>query len=702
MNFLTLSLSEPHPTMSNQGWSPREQHCISLLKRTNNPLSLFQIHAHMLRNGLETNLSLLTKFIAALSEASGFRHPLDGIRHAQKAFDCRLSQDPFLCNSMIRAHTLHNQFHESFSLYKTLNRQKTFGFRPDCYTFPFLVKSCATNSAIDEGKQLHTHVFKLGFRFDLFASTAMVDMYSKFGNLIEAQRLFEDMRERSLVSWTTIVAAFARAGDMAMAENLFRAMPDKDLIAYNAMIDGYVKAMDMTSAKEVFDEMPERNVVSWTTMITGYCKAGALDRARVLFDQMPEKNSVSWSAMISGYRQNREPSLAIELFREFQVSSTLDPDANMVRSLVPAIADVGALRLGKWVHAYARRMGFTHDVRLCTTLVDMYAKCGDIDEARRVFDEMVNRETGTWNALIGGLAVNGRGREALIVFSEMREKGVRPNAATMVVVLRACGHAGLVEEGKRIFEGMLKVVRERKEGEVVLGEVVRGGAEREDDGKRKLREKVKLGHEREDMCSGERASEGVRQSKGIYGEMMRGDDERHGRIILIAKEGKMNFRERISGYDERENFGVAPEIEHYGCMIDLLGRAGFLDEAEELIERMPFEGNDVVWSSLLFACRCYGDVKRAERVVGRLGREGWSVADWVGLRNAYAGEGRWGDVEGMRGLMIEKEERKSVGCSVIEVDERVWEFLACDRRHPDWKEIYGMLGQLGKHITEGG
>ncbi|KAJ6722588.1 hypothetical protein OIU74_007226 [Salix koriyanagi] len=187
-------------------------------------------------------------------------------------------------------------------------------------------------------------------------------MYAKFGNLGLARRVFNDMTDRSLVSWTALIGGYVRRGDMGNAWFLFKLMPGRDSAAFNLLIDGYVKVGDMRCARSLFDEMPERNVISWTSMIYGYCNNGDVLSARVLFDAMPEKNLVSWNAMIGGYCQNKQPHEALKLFRELQSSTVFEPNEVTVVSILPAIATLGALELGEWVHRFAQKKKLDREV----------------------------------------------------------------------------------------------------------------------------------------------------------------------------------------------------------------------------------------------------------------------------------------------------------------------------------------------------
>ncbi|XP_062073216.1 pentatricopeptide repeat-containing protein At2g44880 [Humulus lupulus] len=587
-----------------QIWSSLERKCLYLLQRRNTIASILQIHAFMLRNALETNVNLLTKFITA-STSPSLADPQSSLvllYHARLMFDKRPQRDDiFLCNCMIEAHTNLRQLAESFSLYGDLRRNA--GFVPNGYTFVILVKSCALNLTIWEGQEIHSLVAKTGFCSNMYVLTALVDMYAKFGNMRYARMLFDGMNERNQVSWTALICGYARLGDMINARELFNQMPEKDPATYNVMIDGYAKLGEVGSARNLFNEMTDRNVVSWTSMIYGYCRGGYLQSARSLFDAMQEKNLISWNTMISGYCQNRQPHEALKLFHEMQMTTSLEPDNVTIVSILPAIADLGALDLGGWIHQFVRSKRLDKLTKISTALIDMYAKCGEISRAKMVFHAMPEKETASWNALINGFAVNGRGEEALELFLEMQHKKLKPNDITLLGVLSACNHSGLVEEGKKWFKAM-------------------------------------------------------------------------------------------------EGFELVPRIEHYGCMIDLLGKAGCLEEAEKLIGRMPHEANGIILSSFLSACGYFNDVSRAKKALKNAVKlEPGNDGNYVTVRNLYASERRWGDADEIERLMAENGANKEVGLSVIEVDGTIQEFVSGNRLQPQWDCLHLTLGQLRRHMT---
>ncbi|XP_010524431.1 PREDICTED: pentatricopeptide repeat-containing protein At2g44880 [Tarenaya hassleriana] len=578
-------------------WLPTERKCLSLIQRYRNRASLLQIHAFMLRHAIETNVQILTKFVVTVASVVG-------IGHARRLFDLRPQRDDtFLCNSMIDAYLGTRQFMDSLALYRDLRRETCFA--PDNFTFMKLAKSCSLSMAVDEGRQLHGHIMKSGFCLDMYVSTGMIDMYAKFGMVNWARNVFEEMPQRSAVSWTALICGYAKCGDMRVASKLFAEMPEmKDVVIYNALIDGYVKSGDMVSARSLFNEMPDRSVVTWTTMISGYCTNGDIVSARLLFDAMPERNLVSWNAMIGGCSKNKQPQEALSLFQEMQTTTSLEPDEVTLVSVLPAISDLGALDLGEWCHHFVKRKKLDRLVNVRTALVDMYAKCGEIEKAKVIFEQILEKEVASWNAMINGYALNGHARAALDLFMEMLRRGANPDEVTMLGVLSACNHGGLVEEGKKWFGTMAKL-------------------------------------------------------------------------------------------------GLNVKIEHYGCMVDLLGRAGYMEEAEALIRNMSFEPNGIILSSFLSACGNVNDLKRAERVLeSAVKLEPRNDGNYVLLRNLYAAGKRWKDVEMMKRLMRKEEVKKEVGCSVIEINSRVSEFIAGDTSHPLRGQIDLVLRHLIMHITD--
>ncbi|XP_057971113.1 pentatricopeptide repeat-containing protein At3g26630, chloroplastic [Malania oleifera] len=262
---------------------------------------------------------------------------------------------------------------------------------PDKFTFPFVIKACIASSAIDKGREVHVMAIKTGFAGDVFVQNTLMDLYLKCGGLVDGRKVFHKMRVR--------------------------------------------------------------NVVSWTTMLTGLIVHEELDAARQFFEQMPIRNVVSWTAMINGYVRNQRPHEAFELFRRMQHDNVRPNEFTLV-SLLTACAELGSLNLGSWIHDFALKNGFKLGAFLGTALIDMYSKCGSLEDARDVFDKMQTKSLATWNSMISSLGVHGCGEEALALFAQMESANVQPDAITFVGVLCACVHTGNVGAGVKYFKDM--------------------------------------------------------------------------------------------------------------------------------------------------------------------------------------------------------------------------------------------------------
>jgi len=225
---------------------------------------------------------------------------------------------------------------------------------------------------------------------------------------------------------------------------------EKTVRIWNSLILGYMDLGLVLEAQRAFNVMPQKDVVSWTTMIDGYLSNKQFERAQYSFDQMGEKNVVAWTAMISGFVRTGNYVNALELFLLLTRSNTL-ANQHTFSSILAACAGRSEIVTGEQVHASLLKYGIPIDVVLSTSLIDMYAKCGNIEAAYFIFETMPNKNLASWNSIIGGHARNSLARRALDMFQKMMGSGLSPNHTTFVNVLSACGHAGLIEEGERIF-----------------------------------------------------------------------------------------------------------------------------------------------------------------------------------------------------------------------------------------------------------
>ncbi|CAN6999456.1 unnamed protein product [Brassica rapa subsp. trilocularis] len=478
----------------------KEQECLYLLKRCNNIEEFKQVHAKFIKLSLFSSSPFSASSVLATCAHSGWENSMNYAASIFRGID-----DPctFDYNTMIRGYVNETSFEEALCVYSEMVEE---GVEPDNFTYPFVLKACTRLKSVREGKQIHGHVFKLGFEAHVFVQNSLINMYGRCGETALSSAVFEKLESKTAASWSSMVSARAGVG--------------------------------------------------------------------------------MWSDCLM-------------LFREMCRETGLKAEESGMVSALSACANTGALDLGMSIHAYLLRNINELNIAVKTSLVDMYAKCGCLDKALRIFKKMESRNSLTYSAMISGLALHGEGEAALRMFSEMIEQGIESDHVVYVSVLNACSHSGLVKEGRRVFEDMLK-------------------------------------------------------------------------------EGK-----------------VEPTAEHYGCLVDLLGRAGLLEEALETIQNMAVEHNDVVWRSFLSSCRVHENVelgKVAARELIKLSSH--NPGDYLVISNMYAQAQMWEDVARVRTEMANKGLKQTPGFSIVEVKGKTHRFVSQDRFHPQCKKIYKMLHQM--------
>ena len=328
---------------------------------------------------------------------------------------------------------------------------------------------------------------------NLYSWNNMLSGYAKMKKLKEARKMFDEMPVKDFVSWNTMLIAYAQNGLSDEALEFYRELR-RLAIGYNefsfagvltvcvklkeleltrqvhgqilvagvlsnvvlssSVVDAYAKCGEMGDARRYFDDMPVRDVLAWTTMVSGYAKWGDMKSACEFFHRMPEKNPVSWTALIAGYARNGMGYEALTLFAKM-IMFRIRPDQFTFSSCLCACAGIAALKLGKQIHGSLIRTNFRPNTIVVSSLIDMYTKCGSLEAAQQVFNVVCNkREVILWNTMISALAQHGHGKEAIRMFEDLIRSGVKLDRITFVVILNACSHSGLLQEGLRIFNSM--------------------------------------------------------------------------------------------------------------------------------------------------------------------------------------------------------------------------------------------------------
>eukprot|EP01018_Ginkgo_biloba_P004748 Gb_35530 [translate_table: standard] len=423
----------------------------SLLQMCTDMKTLKQIHSRMLRSGLDQNTILATKLTSMYAM-------FGSINSARLVFDKIYIRDVVLWNGMIRGYVRNGLYEEALALYSQMQLARV---PPYEFTLPCVLNACAGLASLREGKAIHDHIVRFGFESDFFVGAALIDMYAKCGSVEDARQVFDKMFTRDVVSWNAMIAGYSQNGQRNEALKLFRQMLLEEVAPTSVTMVSVILECthlgDLKQAKWIHDYVIRNGFASdvyvGNSLIAMYAKCGSVDFVRHLFDKMSERNVVSWNAMIAAYAQNGDANGALALFNKMQLVA-MEPDAATLVCVRPACALLAALQYGKWIHSYIIRSGFEADVSVVNSLIDMYAKCGSVEIARRLFDRMSERDVISWNAMIAGYGLHGLGDDALALFSQMQWTGIKPHDVTFITILSACSHAGLVNEGWQYFECM--------------------------------------------------------------------------------------------------------------------------------------------------------------------------------------------------------------------------------------------------------
>ena len=411
--------------------------------------------------------------------------------------------------------------------------------------------------------------------------------------------------------------------------------------------------------------------------------------------------------MIGGLAQHGFVHEAFSLFLEMERQGFV-PDAVTYVSILSACPSTGALEWVKEVHSHALRAGLESDVRVGSGLVHMYAKSGSIDDARRVFDRIVERNVITWNVMIGGLARQGFGHEAFSLFLEMERGGFVPDSITYVSILSACASAGALEWVREVHSQAMRAGLESDlhVGTALVNMYARSGSI--DEARLVFDRIVERDVITWNVMIGGLAQHGCGQEALLLFERMIAEGVGPDGVTFVATLSACSHvglvdKGRHQFLAMTQDYGIKPTVEHYTCMVDLLGRAGHLEEAKLFILNMPLEPAGATWGALLGACRTYGNVEMAELAAKEcLKLEPENAGVYVLLSNIYAAAGKWERVSSVRTMMQDRGIHKEPGRSWIEVDNEIHRFVVGDTSHPEAKEIYAELNILtGKMKAEG-
>ncbi|XP_062115267.1 pentatricopeptide repeat-containing protein At4g31070, mitochondrial [Humulus lupulus] len=543
----------------------------SLIKASQSQQYALQLHCLALKSGSSSDAVVSNSLISVYAKSSN-------LRAARQVFDTMPYRDTITWNSIINCYIQNGHPSEALQM---LKQMYFYGFVPKPELLACIVSVCARSRRLRLGREIHALVVTDGRiqEESVFLSTALLDLYFKCHCSTMALHVFDRMAVKNEVSWSSMISGCAAAHNYDMAMYCFRAMQVEGVkpnrVTLIAILPVCAHLGCIKHGKEIHGYAVRRGFHSdphcSAALMHMYCTSKETSpAAKLIFERSTVRDVVMWSSIIASYARHGNKAKAIKLFNLMQEEG-IEPNSITLLAVISACT---SLDLAGGIHCYTLKSGVTFDISIGNALINMYAKCGCVEAARRVFMEIPIKDSISWSTLIDGYGVHGRGEQALELFHEMEKAGVEADQVTFLSVLSACNHAGLVEEGQEIFH-----------------------------------------------------------------RLMKGSDE------------------------------IPLTMEHYACYIDLLGRAGKIEDACKVVRAIPVEASPRIWTSLISCCKLHGRMEVAEVLAQQLVEsEPENAANHTLLSMVYAETGNWRGVEEVRRAMQVKRLQKCQGLSQIQLE----------------------------------
>ncbi|ONK73093.1 uncharacterized protein A4U43_C04F27120 [Asparagus officinalis] len=762
-----------------------------------------RLRSHLAHVGHEPDLYLNNQFINLYSRC---REP----EMARDIFNRMHQRNLVSWNAMISCYCSNNLFIDSLTLFFDI---LDTGLMPDHVTYLTALRASSGSGDLKHGEQMHALIIKNGLVLSrVEVGNALINMYSRFGRLEEAEAVSKYMASLDEITWNSLIAAYSKngCGDRALAlfvdmmhsnqepnDFTFGSLLGSEKIASikelhsqtitrgvvtnvvigSALLDAYARCQKPRNALSVFNSMPKRNIITWNSIISACLGNGMLDKGFQLFHQMGksglladkytisillkaastqlstdtgkqlhglavkmgqqsdtatgnniitmysrngsisdsrkaleniiEPDLISRNAMAQAYLDNEEPELSLDIFKEMKLSG-FNPDQYSFACALAACASLSWQGVGEQIHCNMIKTGLILDDFLGSVLIDMYSKSAAIIEARKVFDGIERKDVITCNSMIAGYAHNGYIEQVLKLLSLMNKENLKPDSFTFASVVSVCANSTAIQQGRQVHALISKssseVIADTAVTNALITMYSRCGS---------IKEAKKVFSETKNknvvswtsMISGYVQCGYSKEALELFNKMEGAEVTPNAKtfVALLTACSYGGLTDEADKYFKmmHTKYGIKPGFDHYACVVDILGRAGRLNEAEDIIERMPYEPNALVWKILLSSCRIHGDQRRGKRSMEKiLALDPGDSAAYILLSNLYADLGDWDGVAEVRQLMRKNGAKKEPGKSWIELRNKVHEFRAGDYSHPRTDEIYLKARELCRHMKD--
>lgn len=636
-----------------------------------------EIHGSSIKLGLDKHVYVGNTLLVFYSRCSDFVG-------ARNVFEEMPERDVVSWNTMIGVFSDNGWSKEAVEVF--LEMKIWSGLLPNVVSVVSVLPACAELKDEVMAMMIHGYVVKVGLICQVRIGNALVDVYGKCRKLDSSWQVFDEMVETNVVSWNAIITSFAHARCYSDALHLFMLMIDANQkpndITFSSLLPVLVELDYFDAGKEVHGLSIrmglDSDIFISNSLIDMYAKAGDSGKASSMFQKMSVKNVVTWNAMVANLAQNKLELAAIGLVKQMQVFGET-PNAVTFTNVLPACGRIGALLSGKEIHARCIRKAAVHDIFLSNALIDMYAKCVVVDLAQNVFDLSI-RDQISYNTMIVGYSQSIHCLKSLSLFKEMGFIGMERDTVSIVGAVAACANAAALKSGKEIHAYIIRRLFHTHSfiSNSLLDLYMKCG-------KIGLAQNIFERVHKKDVASWNTMILGYGMLGGFdtavsLFEAMREDTVDHDSISYIAvlsacshgglvEKGKKYF-------EEMKAKGIMPKNMHYTCMVDLLGRAGLMEEVVEFIRELPFEPDSNIWGALLGASRIHGNIELAKWAAEHLfelrpEHSGYYIL----LSNMLAEAGRWDEATTVRELMKTRGVIKNPAYSWVQSRDQVRAFL---------------------------
>lgn len=577
-----------------------------------------------------------------------------------------------------------------------------------------ILRRCSKSLKLDQGMQVHGAILRTGYEVDTMINNDLIDMYGKCGKLDLAHKVFDRMVDRNVVTWTSLMCGYLQQGKAVVSLAIFKEMGSSEVNPNEVTLSSNVKACGVLGVVDTGVQIHglccksgfECYLVVGNSLLDMYARCGRIYEAAQVFNEMPYRSLISWNAMISRYAHGAMGDKSLLLFQEMQKQGEI-PDEYTFASTLKACSGLGAIREGSQIHAFLITHGFP---LLATTiiagaLIELYVKCGYLNQARALYNQVEQKSVILWTSLFLGYAQEANLLEAMDFFRELRNSKIEVDGHVVSSIAGVFADYALVEQGKQIHSYAVKVPEDDiSVPNAIVDMYLKCG---------QIEEAEKLFNDMQEknlvswtiMITGYgKYGLGI-EAVDLFKRMQLDGIEPDGvtYLALLAACSHSGLVEESREYFSRlcRDRHIKPKVEHYACMVDILGRAGRLNEAKNLIHNMPFNPSTGIWQTLLSSCRVHENLemgREVERIL--LNLDGNNPVNYVMVSNLYVGAGYWKESERLRKVAKRKGLKKDAGRSWVEIDKEVHFFFNRDETHPLTRKIHEVLEETERRMRQ--